>query len=227
MNNKNLLVLFFVTVGFSISEQTTPEQEVVRANLRNDFNPKHIQCSEKFRDLAYVTARDFHPVVQSLTEYWDHSKFDILNLFNPLPCGNCKEPARKIENDVNFNIAAFREELTIDRIYLRARDPFREGYQRFLDPALKYIEDFNPNQEQVKEALSCWTKTKSSILTIFDGTYEIARQNLTSSIQTFKLEYQQIGENFTAGVLEAISEASKCAKQGFGYCEYVYVSYMN
>lgn len=225
MNKKLLVVVLFITFGYAKSDVYDPEQESVRASLRNEFHPKHSECTQKFNDLAYNTGKDFHPVIQSLTENWDRSKINILNFFNPLPCGNCKETSRKIDNEINFNIGAFREEYTIDRLYLRLKDAYRKGYERFLIPAEKYIEEFRPNKEQLKKALECWSKTKGTIFTVFDDTYKMALQNLTGSIAAFASDYKRIGTDFDQGVKDAIEEASKCDQQGFGYCQYVYVSF--
>lgn len=223
---KYFLVVFFAVFLSIEAQQTDREQENIRANLRNDFQPKHYDCKRKFNDLAYLTGRNFHPVIQSLTQQWDRTKIRVIELFNPLPCGNCKEIARKIENDLNFNIAAFREEYTIDRLHQRLREGFRDGYERFLLPASNYMDEFKPYKEQLKNVMTCWSTTRKNIFKIFDDAYLDALKNISKAIHGFENEYKNIGESFDQGVINATKEAAKCTsyKQGFGYCEFLYVS---
>lgn len=88
------------------------------------------------------------------------------------------------------------------------------------------MNEFKPPKEQLKNVMPCWRTSKKVILKIFDNTYHNAWKNLSSAIKDFGVKYNEIGESFDQGVKNATKEASKCTsyKQGFGYCEFLYVS---
>lgn len=222
MSNTSVLILsiFFVVV---IKAQF--DLNYLKSRVSSEFFPKHAEYRNKFEELPYITGRDIYPVLYSLTLAWDKTKYRVLELFNPLPCGNCKEYAHQIERDINFNIDAFREEYTVDRLRLRLIEGFRDGYERLMLPAKNYMDEFKPYNEQLKNVLPCWAQYKNPLINIFEESYNFAKGNITQKISEFAVKYQVLGTQFDDGVKNATDEAKQCTSysQGFGYCQYLYV----
>lgn len=49
---KQVLVIFFIVVFGSIDAQKDREQEDMKSNLLNEFQPKHHECQRKFKGRA-------------------------------------------------------------------------------------------------------------------------------------------------------------------------------
>lgn len=198
----------------------------IKAKVSGEFYYHHNDYKNKFGTMAYLTGQDLYPVLFSLTVSWETTKYRVLNLFNPLPCGNCKEFARKIETEINFNSDAFREEFPSSRLQIRLSEGYRDGYERLLKPAETYMENFKPYTEQLKNVLPCWATHKPILEKIVQDTYNYAKGNITQKISEFSLVYQKMGVDFDEGVKNATTECKACTSysQGFGYCEFLYVS---
>jgi hypothetical protein len=198
----------------------------IKSKVTGEFYYHHNDYKNKFGELPYLTGRDLYPVLYSLTLSWETTKLRVSNLFNPLPCGNCKDFARQIEREINFNMDTFREEYTIDRLRVRLNEGFRDGYERLMKPADTYIQNFKPYTEQLKNVLPCWTISKPILEKVVEETYNYAKGNITQKISEFSLIYQKMGVDFDEGVKNATAECKSCTSysQGFGYCEFLYVS---
>jgi hypothetical protein len=218
-------IVLLISVIVTIKAQVL-DPYYIKSKVTGEFNYHLNDYRNKFGELPYLTGRDLYPVLYSLTLSWETTKLRVSNLFNPLPCGNCKEFARKIETEINFNTDTFREEYTIDRLRVRLLEGFRDGYERLLKPADTYIVNFKPYTEQLKNILPCWEVSKPIVQKIVEETFNYAKGNITQKISEFSLVYQKMGVDFDEGVKNATTECKSCTSysQGFGYCEFLYVS---